>query len=224
MPPSWSYCSAPRISAPSSATQTWSSPTRSISCVIPGGHCRTSTVLAPMNPSKMRHTKAPVARRGSRPSRAYGRRRPGPPVSSPLWHFRRPIKRAHSCRRPRTSGELAPGNPSRRPLTARPTDIRSVKSPGPHRRLRRRGYRRDGGAQTCHHVLHAVSDVVIDVLLCGTDVAPGEAGKVAEQIPARWRNNAPASCRARRMVDRVLTWSGPRAKLLVGQTGSSGAG
>jgi serine/threonine kinase PknH len=41
------------------------------------------------------------------------------------------------------------------------------------------------GARTCHHVLHAVSDVVIDVLVCGADAAPGQAGKIAEQIAAK---------------------------------------
>ena len=41
------------------------------------------------------------------------------------------------------------------------------------------------GARTCHHVLHAASDVVIDVLVCGTDVAPGQAAKIAEQIAGR---------------------------------------
>ncbi len=41
------------------------------------------------------------------------------------------------------------------------------------------------GARTCHHVLHAASDVVIDVLVCGADVAPGQAGKIAEQIAAK---------------------------------------
>lgn len=43
----------------------------------------------------------------------------------------------------------------------------------------------DGGDRTCHHVLHAASEVVIDVLLCGVDVAPGEAGRIAEQISGR---------------------------------------
>lgn len=41
------------------------------------------------------------------------------------------------------------------------------------------------GARTCHHVLHAAANVVIDVLVCGTDVAPGQAGKIAEQITAK---------------------------------------
>jgi len=41
------------------------------------------------------------------------------------------------------------------------------------------------GTRTCHHVLHAASDVVIDVLVCGTDVAPGQAAKIAEQIAGR---------------------------------------
>jgi serine/threonine kinase PknH len=41
------------------------------------------------------------------------------------------------------------------------------------------------GARTCHHVLHAASSVVIDVLVCGTDVAPGQAGKIAGQIAAK---------------------------------------
>ncbi|MEE6175139.1 sensor domain-containing protein [Mycobacterium sp. 050134] len=43
----------------------------------------------------------------------------------------------------------------------------------------------DGGDRVCHHVLHAASEVVIDVLLCGVDVAPGEAGRIAEQIAGR---------------------------------------
>jgi hypothetical protein len=41
------------------------------------------------------------------------------------------------------------------------------------------------GARTCHHVLHAASDVVIDVVVCGTDVAPGQAAKIVEQIAGR---------------------------------------
>jgi serine/threonine kinase PknH len=41
------------------------------------------------------------------------------------------------------------------------------------------------GARTCHHVLHAASSVVIDVLVCGADVAPGQAGKIAGQIAAK---------------------------------------
>jgi hypothetical protein len=40
-------------------------------------------------------------------------------------------------------------------------------------------------ARACHHVLHAASSVVIDVLVCGADTAPGQAGKIAEQIAAK---------------------------------------
>src|SRR5580693_8437114 len=41
------------------------------------------------------------------------------------------------------------------------------------------------GTRTCHHVLHAASSVVIDVLVCGADVAAGQAGKIAGQIAAK---------------------------------------
>ena len=41
------------------------------------------------------------------------------------------------------------------------------------------------GTRTCHHVLHAASSVVIDVLVCGADVAPGQASKIAGQIAAK---------------------------------------
>ena len=43
----------------------------------------------------------------------------------------------------------------------------------------------EGGTRTCHHVLHAVNDLVIDVLVCGADAAPGQAGRIAEQISTR---------------------------------------
>ncbi|OBA71508.1 hypothetical protein A5641_02090 [Mycobacterium sp. 1554424.7] len=39
--------------------------------------------------------------------------------------------------------------------------------------------------RACHHVLHAASNVVIDVLVCGPDAETGQAGKIAEQISAR---------------------------------------
>ncbi|OBI49233.1 sensor domain-containing protein [Mycobacterium sp. E796] len=41
------------------------------------------------------------------------------------------------------------------------------------------------GTRICHHALRAVSDVVIDVLVCGPDAETGQAGRVAEQISAR---------------------------------------
>ncbi|ORW96545.1 hypothetical protein AWB92_06230 [Mycobacterium sp. IEC1808] len=37
----------------------------------------------------------------------------------------------------------------------------------------------------CHHALRAVSDVVIDVLVCGPDAETGQAGRIAEQIGSR---------------------------------------
>jgi serine/threonine kinase PknH len=43
----------------------------------------------------------------------------------------------------------------------------------------------EGGTRTCHHVLHAVNDVVIDVLVCGADAATGQAGRIAEQISTK---------------------------------------
>ncbi|BBY24440.1 sensor domain-containing protein [Mycobacterium stomatepiae] len=44
---------------------------------------------------------------------------------------------------------------------------------------------RADSAKTCHHVLHAEGANVIDVTVCGPDAAPGQAGKIAEQIAAR---------------------------------------
>ncbi len=41
------------------------------------------------------------------------------------------------------------------------------------------------GTRICHHVLRAVSAVVIDVLLCGPDSEAGQAGRIAEQISAK---------------------------------------
>ncbi len=41
------------------------------------------------------------------------------------------------------------------------------------------------GSRVCHHVLRAVSDVVIDVLVCGPDAETGQAGRIAEQISSR---------------------------------------
>ncbi|ORW24653.1 sensor domain-containing protein [Mycobacterium palustre] len=41
------------------------------------------------------------------------------------------------------------------------------------------------GNRGCHHVLHASSNVVIDVLVCGTDAQPGQAGRIAEQIAGK---------------------------------------
>jgi serine/threonine kinase PknH len=37
----------------------------------------------------------------------------------------------------------------------------------------------------CHHVLHAASNNVIDVLTCGPEAGNGEAGKIAEKISAK---------------------------------------
>jgi serine/threonine kinase PknH len=41
------------------------------------------------------------------------------------------------------------------------------------------------GSRICHHALRAVSDVVIDVLVCGPDAETGQAGRIAEQIGSR---------------------------------------
>ncbi|SOX56099.1 TIR domain-containing protein [Mycobacterium ahvazicum] len=41
---------------------------------------------------------------------------------------------------------------------------------------------RSDNAKTCHHVLHAEGANVIEVNVCGPDAAPGQAGKIAEQI------------------------------------------
>ena len=45
--------------------------------------------------------------------------------------------------------------------------------------------RTEPSGRTCHHVLHAVSDVVIDVLVCGPGTESGQAGRIAEQISAK---------------------------------------
>jgi hypothetical protein len=34
-------------------------------------------------------------------------------------------------------------------------------------------------------VLHASSNIVIDVLVCGPDAEPGQAGRIAEQIAGK---------------------------------------
>jgi hypothetical protein len=44
---------------------------------------------------------------------------------------------------------------------------------------------RSDSGKICHHVLHAAAANVIDVLVCGPDAAPGQAGKIAEQIAAK---------------------------------------
>jgi hypothetical protein len=44
---------------------------------------------------------------------------------------------------------------------------------------------RSDNARSCHHALHAVSSVVIDVLVCGPDAGTGQAGKIAEQISTK---------------------------------------
>jgi hypothetical protein len=41
------------------------------------------------------------------------------------------------------------------------------------------------GGRTCHHVLHAVSKSVIDVIACSPDAGTGQAGKIAELISAK---------------------------------------
>ncbi|OBH99003.1 sensor domain-containing protein [Mycobacterium sp. E2733] len=41
------------------------------------------------------------------------------------------------------------------------------------------------GTRICHHALHAVSRVVVDLLLCGPDAENGQAGKLAGQIAAK---------------------------------------
>ncbi|UXA06632.1 sensor domain-containing protein [Mycobacterium sp. SMC-2] len=41
------------------------------------------------------------------------------------------------------------------------------------------------GTRICHHAMHAVSSVVVDLLLCGPDAETGQAGKLAGQIAAR---------------------------------------
>jgi serine/threonine kinase PknH len=42
-----------------------------------------------------------------------------------------------------------------------------------------------GGTRICHHVLHAVNDVVVDVLVCGADAGTGQAGRIADQISTK---------------------------------------
>jgi hypothetical protein len=44
---------------------------------------------------------------------------------------------------------------------------------------------RSDNGRICHHALHAVSSVVIDVAVCGPDAVPGQAGKIVEQISAK---------------------------------------
>jgi hypothetical protein len=66
----------------------------------------------------------------------------------------------------------------------------------------------DGGDRSCRHVLAAVCNVVIDVLACAPLSVKSPAGKFADQIAAKIPRYWP--------VD-IQTWSGPRAKLLVGQ-------
>ncbi|OBH90423.1 sensor domain-containing protein [Mycobacterium scrofulaceum] len=41
------------------------------------------------------------------------------------------------------------------------------------------------GTRICHHALHAASNIVVDLLLCGPDAETGQAGKLAGQIAAR---------------------------------------
>jgi PknH-like extracellular domain len=41
------------------------------------------------------------------------------------------------------------------------------------------------GTRVCHHALHAVSSVVIDLLVCGPDAGTGEAAKIAGEIAAK---------------------------------------
>ncbi|OBI23594.1 sensor domain-containing protein [Mycobacterium sp. E2497] len=41
------------------------------------------------------------------------------------------------------------------------------------------------GTRNCHHALHAVSTMVVDLLLCGPDPDSGQAGKLAGQIAAK---------------------------------------
>lgn len=41
------------------------------------------------------------------------------------------------------------------------------------------------GTRVCHHALHATSNVVVDLLVCGPDAANGQAGRLAGQIAAR---------------------------------------
>jgi serine/threonine kinase PknH len=41
------------------------------------------------------------------------------------------------------------------------------------------------GTRICHHTLHAVSNVVIDLLVCGPDAVNGQAGKLASEIAAK---------------------------------------
>ncbi len=41
------------------------------------------------------------------------------------------------------------------------------------------------GTRVCHHALHAVSSVVVDLLVCGPDAGTGQAGKLAGQIAAK---------------------------------------
>ncbi|BCI85416.1 hypothetical protein NIIDMKKI_06220 [Mycobacterium kansasii] len=42
----------------------------------------------------------------------------------------------------------------------------------------------NGSGKACQHVLRAVSDVVIEVEACGTDIADG-AGQIAEQMSTK---------------------------------------
>jgi hypothetical protein len=44
---------------------------------------------------------------------------------------------------------------------------------------------RSDNAKTCHHVLHAASNIVIDVTTCGPQAGAGEAGKIAQQISTK---------------------------------------
>jgi serine/threonine kinase PknH len=41
------------------------------------------------------------------------------------------------------------------------------------------------GTRTCHHALHAVGSMVIDLLVCGADAVNGQAGRLAGQIAAK---------------------------------------
>jgi serine/threonine kinase PknH len=41
------------------------------------------------------------------------------------------------------------------------------------------------GSKVCHHALHAVASVVVDLLVCGPDAGSGQAGKLAGEIAAK---------------------------------------
>lgn len=41
------------------------------------------------------------------------------------------------------------------------------------------------GSKVCHHALHAVASVVVDLVVCGPDAGTGQAGKLAGEIAAK---------------------------------------